>query len=98
MNTVQTAARSEPVSIVIIVTGFTGMSTVVIQCAGAEILRTDSRHLAERLGPAGGQVELDQHPGLWHDFQLYAGLVPRATEALQKMGAVPPMRLGLPLV
>jgi acetyl esterase/lipase len=94
----QTAARSEPMSIVIIVTGFTGISIVVIQCAGAEIHRTDSRHSAEGLLPAGGQADLDQHPGLWHDVQLYAGLVPRATEALQKMGAAPPMRLGLPLV
>jgi epsilon-lactone hydrolase len=97
MNTVQTAARSEPVCIAIIVTGFTALSTVVIQCAGAEILRTDSRHLAEGLVPAGGQVELDQHPGLWHDFQLDAGLMSRANEALHKMGAVPAMRLGLPL-
>jgi len=62
-------------SIVIIVTGFTGISTVVIQCAGAEILRIDSCHLAEGLLPAGGQVELDQHPGRWHDFQLDAGLM-----------------------
>jgi len=58
----------------------------------------DSRRLAEGLGSAGRQIELDQHPGLWHDSQLNAGLMPRAIEALQIMGAVPPMRLGMPLV
>jgi transposase len=77
MNTVQTAARSEPVCIAIIVTGFTGLSTVVIQCAGAEILRTDSRHLAEGLLPARGQVELGRvntmlywRVSVWHNTRM----------------------------
>jgi len=72
-----------------------GLPPVVIQSAGEEILRTDSRRLADALRAAGGKVELDEHPRLWHDFQLYAGIVPEATEALRKMAAVVSQWLAL---
>lgn len=57
----------------------------LIQAASEEILRDDSRRLAEALDRAGVSVTYEEFPLMWHDFQLYAGLVPEATQAVAEI-------------
>ena len=62
-----------------------GLPPTLIQAAFEEILRDDSRRLAEALTAAGVSVMQREFPRMWHDFQLYAGLVPEATLAVVEM-------------
>ena len=64
-----------------------GLPPTLIQSASEEILRDDSRRLAAALAAAGVQVSHREHSRMWHDFQLYAGLVPEATEAVSDIAA-----------
>jgi acetyl esterase/lipase len=54
----------------------------LIQSVSEEILREDARRLAEAAKAASTPVEHQEFEGLWHDFQLYAGVVPEATRAV----------------
>jgi monoterpene epsilon-lactone hydrolase len=65
----------------------TGLPPTLIQSASEEILRDDSRRLAAALDAAGVQVSHREHSPMWHDFQLYAGLVPEATQAVSDIAA-----------
>lgn len=49
------------------------------------MLALDAVLFARRPSEAGMPVTLDAVPGMWHDFQLYAGLVPEATEAVERL-------------
>jgi len=60
----------------------TGLPPTLIQAASEEILRNDSRRLTEALSAVGVSVTCREFPYMWHDFQLYAGLVPEATQAV----------------
>ncbi len=55
---------------------------VLIQVGSEEILHADSVQLAGRLREAGGTVELEEFPGLWHVFHLQAMILKRAAQAL----------------
>jgi acetyl esterase/lipase len=57
----------------------------LIQAASEEILRDDSRRLTEALSADGVSVTYREFPYMWHDFQLYAGLVPEATQAIDEI-------------
>jgi epsilon-lactone hydrolase len=59
-----------------------GLPPMLIQAASDEILRDDSRRLTEILSADGVPVTHREFPYMWHDFQLYAGLVPEATQAV----------------
>jgi acetyl esterase/lipase len=59
-----------------------GLPPTLIQAASEEILRDDSRRLTEALSSDGVSVTHREFPYMWHDFQLYAGLVPEATQAV----------------
>lgn len=59
-----------------------GLPRLLIQVTDTEILYDDARHLAERAARAGVASELRLHPGLWHVWQLFAGIVPEADRAL----------------
>ncbi|HUA26821.1 MAG TPA: alpha/beta hydrolase [Steroidobacteraceae bacterium] len=59
-----------------------GLPRTLIHAASEEILRNDSRRLAAALRRAGVFVEHREYPRMWHDFQLYAGLVPDATQSV----------------
>ena len=63
----------------------TGLPPTLLQAASEEILRDDSRRLAEALHAAGVRVVHREYSRLWHDFQLYAGIVPEATQAIHEM-------------
>jgi monoterpene epsilon-lactone hydrolase len=70
-----------------------GLPPTQIQSASEEILRDDSRRLAAALSAAGVWVSHREHSLMWHDFQLYAGLVPEATLAVSEIAAFARARL-----
>lgn len=55
---------------------------LLVQVGTDEILLDDSTRLAERALAAGVDVTLDVDTGMWHVYQVFAGVVPEATEAL----------------
>ena len=60
-----------------------GLPRTLIHSGSEEILRNDSRRLAQTLTAAGVAVVHREFPRMWHDFQLYAGLVPEATRSVE---------------
>jgi epsilon-lactone hydrolase len=60
------------------------MPPVYIQAGSFEALLDDSRALAEALGKAGVDVELEVFPEMQHIFHLLAGTAPEADEAIGK--------------
>ncbi|EKF75844.1 lipase/esterase [Alcanivorax hongdengensis A-11-3] len=59
-----------------------GLPPVLIQVGGDEILLNDSQRLCQAIHDAGGQARLQVHPQRWHDFQLHAGVLTDADQAL----------------
>lgn len=59
-----------------------GLPPTLVQSASEEILRDDSRRPSEALSANGVSVTHREFPYMWYDFQLYAGLVPEATQAV----------------
>lgn len=62
-----------------------GLPPTLIHAASEEILLNDSRRIAQRLAEARVTVSLRQFPHLWHDFQLFAGLISEATQSLKEL-------------
>jgi monoterpene epsilon-lactone hydrolase len=62
-----------------------GLPPILVQSASEEILREDSRRLVQALAAARVPVSHREFPQMWHDFQLYAGMVPEATLALEEI-------------
>jgi len=58
---------------------------VLIQAGSDEVLLDDSLRLEQRLQAAKVAVTLQVYPRLWHDFQLYAGLLADADTAIARM-------------
>ncbi|MFE8013924.1 alpha/beta hydrolase fold domain-containing protein [Streptomyces antibioticus] len=58
-----------------------------VQVSGAERLLDDSLVLADRVARAGGHVELEVWPRMFHAWQVAAGFLPEATEAVARSGA-----------
>jgi acetyl esterase/lipase len=58
---------------------------ILVQSASEEMLREDSRRLVQALSVARVPVSYSEFPNMWHDFQLYAGIVPEATLALKEI-------------
>lgn len=57
---------------------------VFLQYSASEILRDDSRRMAERLRSFGGDVTCDEWPDTPHVFTLFAGWVPEAREGIAR--------------
>ena len=55
---------------------------VLIQAGSDEILLNDSNRLCQALNDAGTPAHLQVHPQRWHDFQLHAGVLADADQAL----------------
>ena len=62
-----------------------GLPPLFIQSTEAEILTDDSTALLERAKAAEVSVTLESWPGLWHDWQLFCGKVPEATQAVRHL-------------
>lgn len=57
---------------------------VFLQYGAAEILRDDSRRMAQKLRAAGGAVTLDEWPDAPHVFTMFDAYVPEAREGLAR--------------
>lgn len=57
----------------------------LIQSASGEVLAPIVQDLVERMQAERVAVNWTQASGLWHDFQLHAGTVPEAAQALRDM-------------
>lgn len=76
---------------------FAAPPPVLIQVGSDEILRDDSRRMAERLRAAGGQVELEEWPHAPHVWQLFDGWLPEARVALRRAARFARHQLGVPI-
>ncbi|MCX7619247.1 MAG: alpha/beta hydrolase [Acidimicrobiales bacterium] len=63
-----------------------GLPPLLIQVAGKEVLLDDARRFAAKAKAAGVDVELTEFDEMCHAWQLFAGLVPEADEALAEAG------------
>ena len=70
-----------------------GLPPLYIQVGADEILLSDSIRAAEQVRAAGGEVEIEIWPGMWHVFQAFVHLMPEARTATRKIGAY--VRLAL---
>lgn len=64
-----------------------GLPPMLIQVGSEEILLSDAERLAEGVARSGGRAELRRYDGLWHDFQVHAGMLPESDRALAEIGA-----------
>lgn len=74
----------------------TGFGPIYIQAGGDEALVDDARMLYEHARKAGVEARLDVFPDMQHTFQMAAGRVPEADDAIQRMAAWVRPLLGLP--
>ena len=63
----------------------TGLGPIYVQVGGDEALVDDARLLAEHAEKAGVDVRLDVFPGMQHTFQMGAGRVPEADDAIRRL-------------
>jgi len=80
-------AGAEPADLRPLDADLTGLPPIHVLAATGEILLGDADALVARLAAAGAPHSYDRVPGLWHDFVLYAGLLPEADAAVAKLGA-----------
>jgi acetyl esterase/lipase len=73
-----------------------GIAPLYIQVGGDETLLDDSTRLADRARQAGVDVRIDIFPEMQHVFQMAAGSMPEADEAIAKIADWLRPRLGLP--
>lgn len=64
----------------------TGLPPTLIQVGDHEILLSDSTRMAENIQKAGGEVELELWPDMWHVFQFFIGQMPESMRAVEDIG------------
>src|SRR5205085_6064624 len=62
---------------------FTGLPPLIVQASAAEVLVDDARLIATRAREAGVEVTYQEYEVVPHVFQLFAGNLPEADDALQ---------------
>lgn len=72
-----------------------GLPPMYIQVGDEEVLLDDSVRFADKAKQAGVDMTLDVFPEMQHVFQIAAGNVPEADEAIAKLGAWLKARLDL---
>jgi epsilon-lactone hydrolase len=72
-----------------------GVAPLYIQVGGDEALLDDARRVAAKARADGVEVQLDEFPEMQHVFQLSAGNMPEADQAVARIGAYLRPRLGL---
>jgi epsilon-lactone hydrolase len=65
---------------------FNKMPPMLIQVGTEEVLLDDARIAAEKATKAGAKVELQVWPGMIHDFQMWARILPDARKAIAAIG------------
>ncbi|REJ71212.1 MAG: alpha/beta hydrolase [Planctomycetota bacterium] len=63
----------------------TGLPPLLIHVGTDEVLLDDSTRLADAARNAGVDVACDVRDGLWHDWHLYAAVVPEGREAISEI-------------
>jgi cation diffusion facilitator CzcD-associated flavoprotein CzcO/acetyl esterase/lipase len=63
-----------------------GLPPMYLQVGTHDILMSDSDHFAERAREAGLDIGYSKYEGMWHDFQVAAGMLREADEALADIG------------
>ncbi len=76
----------------------TGYPPTLIQTGMDEILLSDSTRLAERYEAAGVDIRLDLRDEMWHVYQILAGYMPEATEAVIRAAVFIREKTPVPLV
>jgi acetyl esterase/lipase len=74
---------------------YRGVCPLYIQVGADEILLDDARRVAARARQDGVEVDLDEFPEMQHVFQMSAGNMPEADDAIARVGAFLRPRLGL---
>jgi acetyl esterase/lipase len=64
-----------------------GLPPTLLQVGEREILLDDSLRWADRAWGADVEVELQRFPGMWHDFQIQAGMFADSARAVGDIGA-----------
>jgi cation diffusion facilitator CzcD-associated flavoprotein CzcO/acetyl esterase/lipase len=64
-----------------------GLPSTYLQVGAHDLLLSDSDLLAERLDGAGVDIGYTRFEGMWHDFQLGAGLLREADDAMTDLAA-----------
>lgn len=64
----------------------TGLPPMDVQAAGDELVVSDADRFVERARATGVPVSYRRYAGLWHDFQLHAGLLHEADAAVADLG------------
>ena len=73
-----------------------GLPPLYIQVGSDEILLSDSTRAADKVIAAGGDVELEIWPDMWHVFQAFVHQMPESRQAIAKIGAYVRHSLRLP--
>ena len=73
---------------------YVGVAPLYIQVGDEETLLDDSARLAEQATAAGVEVRIDVFPEMQHVFQMSAGNLPEADEAIQRIGEYVRQRIG----
>ncbi|GMR17566.1 MAG: alpha/beta hydrolase [Gammaproteobacteria bacterium] len=60
---------------------------LLIQVGDHEILLSDATRMSDRIEAAGGNVELQVWPGMWHVWQYFVGQMPESGRAIDQIGA-----------
>jgi acetyl esterase/lipase len=63
-----------------------GLPPTLIQVGSDEILFDDALRMADRLRAAGCEVRLETWPRMPHVFQSFAGIIPEAAKAIDRIG------------
>ena len=71
-----------------------GLPPIFIQVGDEEILLSDSERFAAKILAAGGEVDLEIWPEMWHVFQMFVRKMPEAGAAIQKIGSYIQTRLS----
>lgn len=64
-----------------------GLPPLLVQVGGADLLRDDAVRLAGRAAAAGVGVTLEVEPELPHVYHVFAGLLPDANAAIERIGS-----------
>jgi len=63
-----------------------GLPPVYIQVGADEILLSDSTRAAEKIKAAGGGIDIEVWPGMWHVFQMFVCQMPESRAAIATLG------------
>lgn len=66
----------------------------LVMVGGAEVLRDDSRNLADKLELEGAHVVYREYPDMVHVWPLFSSFVPQGRQALEEIGAFVRARIG----